>query len=1132
MLQQQQLQQQLQDRIAPLAPLSLLSNTHNIQLNSASRRRLLAECCDIIKEPRGKSKLKVFARRSPSQEEYFSKSLKNNPIAVSSIQVLDAGANAAAAAAAAAAQNENSASSSTPDAHAHDNDDGDEPTMGDLRATIAKGLDMADSKELFELLVGGKIVDVKLKVRVVAQVLWKKYVIESSEENGGISPSDYERIDVARFPPMVVTYRFAGLDGEATEDIVDSLEDPEKKLGNDDEEKKMSITTVFAENNGYGLKIILEEVSSYVQEELRAARRDEDFPRLNTDPGPALTLLKFTTAVKSNREHLCKIRGPGTLLKTLLQVMRGGVREGEKKNATFDLILSIIEQLSVEASSNSSENAEDEEADGHIDVLFEALAEQRVVDLLTSKSSLVNVVGRLIPSLIYGSEKNAASIAERFSVVKWTNGKPPSVTHSVLVESTTITNSFLSSALLNSGFVDSTLEAILAKLPSVAPPVQALHDSESKFLSGDKKKSIELEWNFFLEQAFLKDALRSLTGLTRGCSKVALIISKKLLKCLHWLEETSSSGEIGLMCESLLEAMGVADGAVSDLVKTERAKTKARKREIAKKRREQALAKMAKSSTSLSMSPIAPTTTTTMPAGAVLTPTETTPSASSATTDKQAANKSTPSWMKELENMEEEEGIVCVVCGEGDACKPTEAMSEYAHLSKVVETDIAGTEGLSLFTNLPSSISAESIIPAYKNDEPSPAKKVKKNDAKEKTNDDKEKEGYTFLYLQTLIQDSKDAVAAAKARSSSSRRTTVLFTSTSASNAIHVGCHKKAREADRSHPKAPKSEWEGATLRNTRVSCNALLPLESTTVSLSEYSRAEELFWSHVSASIGISPGRTSSKTFLLLHNTRFLMKAMSAGDNLASLSGGGILASNATHLLNLIKLCKATTKTALVSDSPGEATRAYSLPAAFVVNALIQEGGEATPSRESTLFKSVHLSIICSILYKPIVWKNNRAIFLRWLIRASCMQPEGGGSGSGSGSGSGNGSRSRANSFAEWCSGGVEEVDDDAAWGGGTHTGVGIKRKGESARALTAPRLAALRRNLIFFAMSDLMSKEMDVGEESGAKKNAVGNEAAEDGERLRTFVDGLWQKKNIEELKPLIGDGAFEAVFDSENV
>lgn len=53
-------------------------------------------------------------------------------------------------------------------------------------------------------------------------------------------------------------------------------------------------------------------------------------------------------------------------------------------------------------------------------------------------------------------------------------------------------------------------------------------------------------------------------------------------------------------------------------------------------------------------------------------------------------------------------------------------------------------------------------------------------------------------------------------------------------NVIHVACHHEAARADRGM-RVPKTEWEGAALRNSRVACNSLLPLRSPTTSDERY---------------------------------------------------------------------------------------------------------------------------------------------------------------------------------------------------------------------------------------------------------------------------------------------------------
>ena len=61
-----------------------------------------------------------------------------------------------------------------------------------------------------------------------------------------------------------------------------------------------------------------------------------------------------------------------------------------------------------------------------------------------------------------------------------------------------------------------------------------------------------------------------------------------------------------------------------------------------------------------------------------------------------------------------------------------------------------------------------------------------------------------------------------------------LVTTVTPFNVIHMSCHHEAARADRSM-RVPKTEWEGAALRNSRVACNSLLPLRSPTTTEERY---------------------------------------------------------------------------------------------------------------------------------------------------------------------------------------------------------------------------------------------------------------------------------------------------------
>ena len=63
------------------------------------------------------------------------------------------------------------------------------------------------------------------------------------------------------------------------------------------------------------------------------------------------------------------------------------------------------------------------------------------------------------------------------------------------------------------------------------------------------------------------------------------------------------------------------------------------------------------------------------------------------------------------------------------------------------------------------------------------------------------------------------------------------FVSTSHFNVIHTACHADARRADASL-RTPKREWDGASLRNNGTPCNNLLPIRAPSLPTADYDRA------------------------------------------------------------------------------------------------------------------------------------------------------------------------------------------------------------------------------------------------------------------------------------------------------
>ena len=148
----------------------------------------------------------------------------------------------------------------------------------------------------------------------------------------------------------------------------------------------------------------------------------------------------------------------------------------------------------------------------HINILFEALTERTIVALLRTKRSLVTVVAKLLPSLMYNLESNAKLLAGKYvSLVDWSDYPPgkgeeeeeeeeeeifydnkgnavegqrqrqkqkmgPSVVHSCLIEAVSSSPSsvitLLSQALFDNGFVARTRERLGENMPCFPPVIQ------------------------------------------------------------------------------------------------------------------------------------------------------------------------------------------------------------------------------------------------------------------------------------------------------------------------------------------------------------------------------------------------------------------------------------------------------------------------------------------------------------------------------------------------------------------------------------------------------------------------------------------------------------------------------------
>uniref|UniRef100_A0A7S4NFE5 E3 ubiquitin ligase UBR4 C-terminal domain-containing protein n=1 Tax=Odontella aurita TaxID=265563 RepID=A0A7S4NFE5_9STRA len=308
-------------------------------------------------------------------------------------------------------------------------------------------------------------------------------------------------------------------------------------------------------------------------------------------------------------------------------------------------------------------------------------------------------------------------------------------------------------------------------------------------------------------------------------------------------------------------------------------------------------------------------------------------SAEDASGPSAAVDKAKPAWMLEMEAMEDETGLTCAVCQEGRTLQPSELLGLYAYVKKVTSSyDRCGGRGsvdgtvllLSLPRTLPPSLSGTDL----EEDWYRPARSAA--DALQTTPQ------AAAAMAAVAAWSSAGAVSGGGSGAGSSARPSHYVTTVTAGNAIHCSCHARARAADRNHPKAPKSEWEGAALRNSRVTCNVILPLvsaaggSSTSVPLMAIESALADHQAVVSNLLGSGAARPRSMLWNAMHDVRLLLLRIAHGESLNADCGGGSLTSNAQLVFHMLHLAGAFASDA-EHDSPETAGHARALDTGFL---------------------------------------------------------------------------------------------------------------------------------------------------------------------------------------------------------
>lgn len=768
-------------------------------------------------------------------------------------------------------------------------------------------------------------------------------------------------------------------------------------------------------------------------------------------------------------------------------------------NPTADALQDLIETLSSEISvEEEKKNEEIKKVEEDLDSDNENISESTLPILLSSLRTtslsppLRKVIAKLLPFLTYGQIAQSRALASHFirhinidelgaSCSKRTIDDDD---NSVVLMQTFVEAAIhlppvaicdtLRSELIRQGFVTNIKSFILRKVPTTPPPWSPALFPRVSGLQGDvsvdktEKELNEKRWREYYGRRGLQMSLRILIGLCANHFNTQTLIAENdlsegetsnavpLLTACHWIESTSDNttadidtNGLGILAETLLDALLQNNDPVKNKILSLRKNTRDRKKQIAEDRRKKALVGMSAfghlSGAGNGLSSLNTTTISTNISGQNSSrgnlfstisdvfssrrkKVESSISNSSAALKQTETSK--PAWLLEMEAMEDESGLTCAVCQEGRTLQPTELLGLYAYMKKIVIAsnrggDRTSIDGTVLLHFLPHSLPGSLCGSPMEEDWFLPSRST----------------------VEAMKKTSRGNIGLASVTSSvSSSRPCNFISSVTAGNAIHCNCHARARTADRNHPKAPKSEWEGASLRNSRVSCNVILPLVSRQTSEVPVMSVETALADHQSAVTSMLGVRPKSMLWNTLHDVRLLILRMSYGEALNTDCGGGSLSSNTALIFHMLFMADVFVRDA-EHDTPETVQHARELSSALLAASNILEADDYESESSNALRLSQGFadaspmaSLCCILFYNSTDdgtshnnkrrsnvtssspspkrrWNLHKDVFLCGLIRSAGRRHALGIHSSGCDSTRRNstGRRLRSSSFSEW---------------------------------------------------------------------------------------------------------------------
>ncbi|EFC48519.1 hypothetical protein NAEGRDRAFT_57108 [Naegleria gruberi] len=558
--------------------------------------------------------------------------------------------------------------------------------------------------------------------------------------------------------PMEVIYRFQGID-EASEDNVDTLPSEDDSINI---AQRCKITGIISKYGG------IEVMVSYL-------RSITDFSSDKSLAKNLLQFMQYCTNVKLNRRRFLMIDSVECLLSKCKYVFQHG-----DLAEIAELLLLVIRPLIKEATKMSHEtpasplssplspisadifNVDSSDLSpmspniiGKSDkykISNEEILEQLKMfleRLPVCSTKIVGAVQSILPFLTYGLEEPMNYLIQYFE---------PYLKFETF-ENTTKQKFYLDSFVnvvtsIPNDFAGNNLKTQILQrgITKLALDFVLNHFGESQ------------DWKSSLSLPALPYALNLLQGLVTFHSPTHnLLNSEPLFRILHKIEENTEEKMIATYAESLLNSIAEGSSQSKSIISNIRKSTKEEKKKKAMSKREKTL--------------------------------------------KQLKQPKITFNFDEAE--EEDKGILCSVCGDGNSFKPEEVLGTY------------------------------------------------------------------MFCKHCYLSDNSSAIS-----------------SVTQFNTIHSSCHTLAVTADQNR-NPPKTEWEGAQIRNSFTKCNALFPFKGPKTSASNYSNAVQKYVSDLS--LVKNTGRESFD--LLSHDLMLLLNKFAKEESFSKDSGGG----SAIHQVKLI---------------------------------------------------------------------------------------------------------------------------------------------------------------------------------------------------------------------------------------